>query len=150
MNFTAVLQLNGKSATGIQVPDEIVAELGSSKRPAVVVTINGYAYRSTVARMGGVFMLPVSAEVRAGAGVAAGDELDVQVEPDTEPRTVAVPADLAAVLDADPDLRRAWDALSYTHQREHARAIDEAKAADTRQRRIDKAVTMLRANKPVR
>ncbi|HEY1487507.1 MAG TPA: DUF1905 domain-containing protein, partial [Micromonosporaceae bacterium] len=107
MNFTAVLQLNGKSATGIQVPDEVVAELGAGKRPAVVVTINGYAYRSTVARMGGVFMLPVRAEVRAGAGVAAGEELDVRIELDTEPRTVTAPADLAAALDADADLRRA-------------------------------------------
>lgn len=147
MNFTAVLQLNGKSATGIQVPDEVVAELGAGKRPAVVVTINGYAYRSTVARMGGVFMLPVRAEVRAGAGVAAGEELDVRIELDTEPRTVTAPADLAAALDADADLRRAWDALSFTHQREHVQAIEEAKAADTRQRRIDNAITMLRTRK---
>lgn len=145
MNFTTVLQLNGKSATGIEVPDEVVAELGSGKRPAVVVTINGYVYRSTVARMGGVFMLPVSAEVRAGAGVAAGDEVDVGIELDTEPRTVTVPADLAAALDAEAGLRQAWDALSYTNRREHVRAVEEAKAAQTRQRRIDKAIAMLRA-----
>jgi hypothetical protein len=145
MNFTTVLQLNGKTATGIEVPDTVVAELGSSKRPAVVVTINGYSYRSTVARMGGVFMLPVSAEVRARAGVAAGEEVDVRVELDTEPRTVTVPADLAAALDTDAALRPVWDALSYTLQREHAQAIEGAKAADTRQRRIDKAIAMLRA-----
>ncbi|HEY4460087.1 MAG TPA: YdeI/OmpD-associated family protein [Pseudonocardiaceae bacterium] len=150
MNFTTVLQLNGKTATGIRVPDEVVAELGSGKRPSVVVTINGYSYRSTVASMGGVFMLPVNAEVRAAAGVAAGEEVDVRVELDTEPRTVTVPADLAAALAADADLQRAWDALSYTHQREHARAIEDAKAADTRQRRVDKAIAMLRAKKPAR
>ena len=150
MNFTAVLQLHGKTATGIEVPEDVVAGLGTSKRPAVVVTINGYSYRSTVARMGGVFLLPVNAEVRKGAGVAAGDELDVRVELDTEPRTVTVPEDLGAVLDADAALRRAWDGLSYTHQREHVRAIEEAKAADTRARRIDKAVAMLRAKRQTR
>lgn len=150
MNFTAVLQLNGKSATGIEVPVGVVAELGSSKRPSVVVTINDYRYRSTVARMGGVFMLPVSAEVRAGAGIAAGDELDVRIELDTEPRIVTVPDDLAAALDADAELRRTWDALSYSHQREHVRAVEEAKAADTRKRRIDRAITMVRAkNRPI-
>jgi hypothetical protein len=150
MNFTATLELGGKTATGIEVPDDVVAELGSGKRPAVVVTINGYSYRSTVARMGGRFMVPVSAEVRAGAGVVAGEQVQVRIELDTEPRTVTVPADLAAALDADAELRRAWDALSYTHQREHARAIEDAKAADTRQRRVDKAITMLRSTKRVR
>jgi hypothetical protein len=147
MNFTATLELGDKTATGIEVPDDVVAELGSGKRPAVVVTINGYSYRSTVARMGGRFMVPVSAEARAGAGVAAGEQVQVRIELDTEPRTVTVPADLAVALDADAELRPAWDALSYTHQREHARAIEDAKAADTRQRRIDKAITMLRSTK---
>src|SRR5437867_2874762 len=85
MRFHAVIQLSGKTATGIEVPGEVVAALGPSKRPAVRVTINGYTYPSTVAPLGGAFMLPVSAEVRAQAGVAAGDEVAVDVELDTAP-----------------------------------------------------------------
>lgn len=102
MRFRATVALSGKTATGIVVPDSVVAGLGSSRRPAVHATVNGYTFRSTVARMGGAFMLPVSAEVRAHAGVAAGDEVEVALRLDTEPRTVAVPPDLAAALDAEP------------------------------------------------
>jgi len=117
MRFRAIVQLGGKTATGIQVPPEIVAGLGSSKRPAVRVTINGYTYRSSVATMGGVFMLPVSAEVRASAGVAAGDAVEVEIELDTEPRAVTVPPDFAEALDRDADAKRYFDGLSYTLSR---------------------------------
>ncbi|HUS15572.1 MAG TPA: DUF1905 domain-containing protein, partial [Chloroflexia bacterium] len=79
MQFRAVILQEGKTATGIAVPPEVVAGLGSNKRPAVVATINGYTYRSTVAPLGGVFMLPVSAEVRAAAAIAGGDEVDVDL-----------------------------------------------------------------------
>lgn len=89
MRFRAVIQLGGKTATGIPVPSEIVARLGPSKRPAVRVAINGHTYRSTVAPLGGAFMLPLSAEHRASAGVAAGDEVEVDLERDTAPREVA-------------------------------------------------------------
>src|SRR5579871_5490997 len=112
MRFRTVIQQNGKTATGIQVPPEVVAGLGSSKKPAVTVTIKGYTYRSTVATMGGVFMLPVSAEVRAGAGVAGGDEVDVDLELDIEAREVTVPADFAAALDADVEAKRYFEGLS--------------------------------------
>src|SRR5687767_7437354 len=105
MRFRATLLLGGKTATGIQVPDEIVAGLGSSKRPAVHVTINDYTYRSTVAPMGGAFMLPVSAEVRERAGVAAGDEVEVELQLDTTPREVTVPPDFTEALDRDPEAR---------------------------------------------
>jgi hypothetical protein len=142
MRFRSEVELGGKTATGIVVPDEVVAELGS-KRPAVLVTINGYRYRSTVARMGGKFMLPVSAEVRAGSGVAAGDTVDVEVEPDTEPRTVEVPDDLAAALAAEPAAQAAFAALSYSNQRRHVLAVEGAKAAETRARRVAKTVTEL-------
>jgi Bacteriocin-protection, YdeI or OmpD-Associated/Domain of unknown function (DUF1905) len=143
MRFRAVLELHGKTATGMQVPDEVVAALGSSRRPAVRVTINGYTYRSSVAVMGGVFMLGVSAENRAGAGVAAGDVLDVDLELDTEPREVEVPADLAAALDAEPRARAAYEALTYSNKRALVMSVEGAKTDETRQRRIAKSVTAL-------
>lgn len=140
MRFRTAVELGGKTATGIAVPAEVVARLGSSKRPPVRVTINGHTYRSTVASMGGRFMIPLSTEHRTAAGVAAGDEVDIEIALDTEPRTVTVPPDLAAALDRDPDARRGFDQLSYSNQRRHVLAIESAKTADTRQRRIDKTV----------
>lgn len=142
--FPAILQLHGKTATGIEVPEKIVSELGSGKRPAVRATIAGHQYRTTVAVMGGKFMMPVSADVRAAAAVAAGDEVDVTLELDTEPRTVELPAELAAALTEQPDLKAAFDKLSFSHQREHADAINAAKKPETRQRRVAKALAMLR------
>ena len=144
MRFRATIRLGGKTATGIQVPAEIMESLGSSRRPPVRVTINGHTYRSTVAVMGGQFMLPVSAEQRENAGVAAGDEVDVDIELDTEPREVTVPPDLAEALDGDADAKRFFDGLSYSHKRRHVLAIEDAKTAEPRQRRVAKAVSMLR------
>jgi hypothetical protein len=143
MRFRTVIELGGKTATGMQVPPEIVAALDGGKRPAVRVTVNGYTYRSTVAPMGGAFYLPVAAEVRARSGVAAGDNVDVDVELDTDPRTVEVPADLAAALDAAPAARTAFGALSYSNQRRHVLAVEGAKAAETRARRVAKVVAEL-------
>jgi Domain of unknown function (DUF1905)/Bacteriocin-protection, YdeI or OmpD-Associated len=145
MKFHGRVELNGKTATGIEVPAEVVSGLGAGKRPAVRATVNGFTYRTSVGAMGGRFLLPVSAQIRAGAGVAAGDEVDVDLEVDTEPRTVSVPADLAVALDADPTARRAFDALSYTQQLRYVQPIEDAKAAATRQRRIDKVLSDLRA-----
>ena len=144
MRFHTTILQGDKTATGICIPDEIVAALGTSKRPAVRVTLNGYTYRSTVAVMGGVFMVGVSAEVRKGAGVAGGDEIDVDIELDTEPREVTVPPDFADALDGDADAKRYFERLSYSHKRRHVLAIEDAKTAETRQRRIDKAISMLR------
>jgi hypothetical protein len=141
MRFRTEVELNGKTATGVVVPDDVVTELGG-KRPAVQVTINGYRYRSTVARMGGRYMLPISAEVRAGSGVSAGDVIDVELDPDTEPREVEVPADLAAAL-AGAGAEAAFSALSYTYRKEHVRSVESAKAAATRERRIAKVVADL-------
>ena len=126
MRFRTTLVLNGKTATGIEVPEEIVAALGSGKRPPVRVTI-GKHYRSTVAPMGGQFWLPVSAENRTAAGVAAGEEVDVDVELDTEPRTVIPPPDFADTLRRDAAAGSAFAALSYSHQRRHVLAIEDAK-----------------------
>ena len=144
MRFRTKIELGGKTATGMRVPDEVVASLGGSKRPAVLVTIGGYTYRSTVAVMGGEFMLPVSAEVRSGAGVAAGDEVDADIELDTEPREVTVPPDFSAALDGDAEARRFFDGLSYSNKRRFVLSIEDARTAETRQRRIEKAVNMLR------
>lgn len=104
--FRAALELGGKTATGIPVPDQIVESLGAGRRPPVTVTINGHSYPSTIASMGGRFMLPVSAENRSCAGVSAGDQLDVHIELDTKPRTVDVPADLAEAFGRDAAAKR--------------------------------------------
>jgi hypothetical protein len=144
VRFRATILLAGKTATGIRVPAEVVAALGPSRRPAVRVTIEGHAYRSTVAPTGGEFMLPVSAEHREAAGVAAGDEVDVDLELDTEPRVLEVPADLSAALDGDAGARRRFDGLSYSKKQRFVLPVEQAKTAETRQRRIAKAVEALR------
>lgn len=144
MKFQATIQLNGKTATGIPVPAQVVEGLGSGRRPPVRVTIKGYSYRSTVAPMRGEFLLPVSAAVRERAGVAAGDQVEVELELDTERREVTVPADLAQALDRDPAARRAFDALSYSAQQRVVIPIESAGTAETRSRRVEKAVGDLR------
>ncbi|MEO9255215.1 MAG: YdeI/OmpD-associated family protein, partial [Tepidiformaceae bacterium] len=111
MKFRSVVELGGKTATGISVPAEVVAGLGSTKRPAVTVRLNGHTYRSTIAPMGGAFMLPLSAENRSAAGLAAGDEVEVEVELDNEIREVIVPPDFAQALNADADALRLFESL---------------------------------------
>lgn len=148
MRFRATIEQHGKTATGITIPPEVVESLGSGKRPPVQVTINGYTYRNTVAVMGGAYLVGVSAEHRAGAGVAAGDVVDVDIDLDTTPREVAVPADFAAALDADQAARRTFDALSYSNRSWHVLSIEGAKTHETRQRRIAKSVDALREGRP--
>lgn len=143
MKFSATVQLNGKTATGIEVPRKVVDGLGSGKKPAVTVTIRGYTYRSTIASLDGKFMLPVSAEVREKAGIAAGDKVEVELELDTMPREVIVPSDFRAALDRDAQAKRLFDGLSYSNKRRLVLSIEEAKTAETRQRRIAKAVSTL-------
>ena len=150
MKFRALLQLNGKTATGFEVPPEAVEGLGAGKRPPVKVTINGYTYRNTVAVMGGVYMLGVSAEHRAGANVKAGDVLDVELELDTAPREVAVPPDLQAALDQDSAARKFFEGLSYSQKSWFALWIEGAKKEETRQKRLGEAVAMLREGKAQR
>ena len=144
MRFRTTIVPSGKNTTGIQVPDEVMAALGAGKRPAVTVTVNGYRYRSTVASMGGVAMVSLSAEHRAGAGVAGGDEVEVDLELDTAPREVEVPADLAAALDAEPAARSTFDRLSYSNKSWHVLQVTGAKTDETRQRRIARSVDLLR------
>ena len=143
MRFRATVEPGGKSATGIRVPEEVIAGLGAGKRPPVRVTIGAHTYRTTVAPRGGAFLLSLSAENREAAGVSAGDEVDVGIEVDDRPREVSVPADFASALDADPAARAAFDRLSYSHQLRHVLAIEGTKVAETRQRRIAKAITAL-------
>jgi hypothetical protein len=144
MRFRTTILQGDKTATGIHIPDEVVEALGSGKRPAVRVTINGFTYRSSVAVVSGMFMVGVSAENRAGAGVAGGDEVDVDIELDTAPREVTVPPDFAAALDAEPNARRTFDGLSYSMKSYHVGSIEGAKTDETRQRRIAKSVDTLR------
>lgn len=139
---TVIDQPEARNVTGIIVPPELVESLGKGKRPPVKVTINGYTYRSTVAVMGGKFMLPLSIENRIPAGVKGGDEVDIELTLDTEVRTVDVPDDFAAAL-AAAGKREAFDKLAFTHRKEHVRAILDAKAPETRLRRIEKALSML-------
>ncbi len=143
MRFRTTVLLAGKTATGIRIPPEVVEHLGSGKRPPVRVTINGYTYRSTVAVMGGEFMVGIAAEHRAAAGVAAGNEVDIDIELDSEPREVTVPADLAGALDEEPEARRFFDGLSYSNRRRFVLSVEEAKTPETRQRRITRPVDTL-------
>jgi hypothetical protein len=147
MHFQAVLELAGKTATGFRVPREVVEALGKGKRPPVVVTINGYSYRNTVAVYGDEYLLGVAAEHREAAGVKAGDLLDVDLELDTAPREVEVPPDFAAALDRDPEARRFFDGLSYSNKRRFTLSVDEAKSTETRERRIAKYVEQLHDGK---
>jgi len=143
---TTILQAEGMDATGIVVPDEIVDKLGAGRKPKVSVTLKAYTYRSTVAVMGGKYMLPLAKEHRDAAGVKGGDKVEVSLELDTAPREVEVPKDFAAAL-KKAGLTRDFAALAFTHRKEHVRAIEEAKAAETRLRRIEKAVAMVQAKK---
>jgi hypothetical protein len=145
MEFRSEVILGGKTATGIQVPDEVVEKLGSGKRPAVVVTIGGYTYRTTVAPMGGDFWIPLAAEHREAAGVVAGEDVDVTIELDTAPREVALPDDLSAAM--DDAARTAFDGLAPSHKKEWVRWVEEAKKPETRTARIEKTVAGLRAGK---
>jgi hypothetical protein len=147
MKFTATLILGGKTATGIEVPPEVVTALGAGKRPPVRVTIRNYTYRTTVAPYGGEFYIGLSAEVRQHTGVAAGDEVEVDIELDTEPREVSVPADFQTALNGDPQASAFFDGLSYSNKRRLVLGIEGAKTPETRQRRIEKAINALREKK---
>jgi len=133
---TTVMQAEGLNATGLEIPASAVAALGKGKRPPVIVTLNNYTYRSTVAAYGERFLLPLAQEHRQAAGVQAGDTVEVTLTLDAEPRTVAVPADLAAALAQQPGATDAFAALSYSVRKEHVRQVESAKAAETRTRRI--------------
>jgi hypothetical protein len=147
MRFRAELQRTGGNTTGFAVPDEIVTGLGGGGRPKVVATMNGFTFRSSIAKMGGSYWLGVSAERRAAAGVEGGEVLDVDVELDTAPRAVEVPGDLRAALDADPAAAAFWDTVSVSNQRWHAEQLTSAKTPETRARRLARSLELLRSGK---
>jgi hypothetical protein len=144
MRFRTKILQSGKTAAGIEVPAKVVAALGSSKRPPVRATINGFTYRTSVASMGGKFMLGVPPEFREGAGVAAGDTVDVDLELDTEIREVAIPPDFAAALNRDSEARGFFETLTYSNKRRLVIAIEAIKSPEVRERRIAKTVEQLR------
>jgi hypothetical protein len=148
VKFRTKIEQAGKAATGIRVPDEIVEAMGKGKKPPVRVTINGYSYRSTVATVSGHYMVGVSAENRAGARVAGGDTVDVDIELDSAPRELTVPLDLAKALDREPKARRFFDGLSFSNRQWHVLSVEGAKTDETRQRRIARSVEMLREGRP--
>jgi hypothetical protein len=140
-SFATVLFRDGNN-TGIEVPEAVVAALGRGKRPAVLVEVNGFRFRSTVAPMGGKFLIPFSAARREESGISGGDAVEVTLTVDVEPRTVEVPEDLRAALGA-AGATAAWDALSYSKRKEHARSVTEAKKPETRARRVETVVAKL-------
>jgi hypothetical protein len=147
MKYKAVIRQNGKTATGIPVPPEIVEALGAGKKPPVRVTVNGYTYRTSIATVSGEYMMSLSAENRAAAGVKGGDAVEVTVEVDTQPREVELPPDFAAALEADAEAKRFFEGLSYSNKRRFVLPIQDAKSAETRQRRIEKTIVSLREGK---
>jgi hypothetical protein len=147
VRFSTVLLPRGPAAA-VVLDDEQVAAVGEGKkRFPVVATVNGYTWRTTIVRMGGEFLLGLSRAVRREAGAEAGDRVDVELALDTAERTVEVPEALATALAGDSAARDAFDGLAYTHRKEYARWIDEAKRDETRERRVAKAIEMLRAGK---
>ena len=143
MKFHSIVELGGKTATGIEVPPEIVETLGAGKRPPVTVTVGGHTYRTTVSPMGGRHMLPLSAENRAASGLSAGDEVDVEITLDTAPREMKAPDDLAEALRASPEAEAFFESLSFSHKRSYVDWIVGAKKDETRQRRVAQAVELL-------
>ena len=143
MRFTTTIVLDGNN-TGIEVPSEVMSALGSAKRIPVVVTVGGHSYRSSVEPYKGRLMISLSAANREAAGVSGGDEVEVALEPDTAPREVAVPAELARALDADAEAKARFAGLSYSNQNRIVLSIESAKTDATRLRRIDAALAELR------
>jgi hypothetical protein len=147
IQFRAHLQPRGPAAA-VVLDDAQVAAVGEgAKRFPVVATVNGYTWRTSVARMGGEFLLGLNREVRQGAGVEAGEEVDVTVELDVASRDVEVPQALAVALAADPQVKAAFDRMAFTHRKEYARWVADAKREETRQRRVQQALEMIRSGK---
>lgn len=133
---TTLIQADGKNAVGISIPPDVMAALTPQKRPAVVVTINGYSYRNTIAVFGDVFMVGLSQEHRTASGLKGGDQVEVTLELDLEPRIIPVPDDLAAALAEKPGATAMFDALATSRRKEFVRQVEDAKTQETRDRRI--------------
>lgn len=144
MRFRAELKSTGKTTAGFEVPEEVVERLGGGGHPKVSVTVDGFTFRTSIAKMGGRFLLGVSVERRAQSGIEPGQVFDVDVALDTAPREVEVPDDLAAALAADVRAKKFWDTLSHSKQSWHVDQVTSAKKAETRTARVEKSVAMLR------
>ena len=142
--FRATIQQTGKTACGIEVPEAVVTGLGGNKRPAVVVTLDGYTYRSTVAPMSGGWWVGVNSDHREASGLRAGDEVQVTLELDTAPRELEIPPELAAALDADPQARSFFDGLSYSNKRVFTLSVEGTNNPETKARRVEKAIALMR------
>ncbi|MBP1995389.1 YdeI/OmpD-associated family protein [Paenibacillus eucommiae] len=140
---TAIMKAQGKNATGISVPNEVIAALGGQKKPSVTVSLNGYTYRSTVAVMGNEFLIPLSAAHREASGLSAGEQVEVTLELDLEPRTVEIPNDLMTALSAQEGAIEAFEALAFSKRKEFVRQVNDAKTQETRERRIMGVVAKL-------
>ncbi|MFI5691334.1 YdeI/OmpD-associated family protein [Kribbella sp. NPDC051586] len=148
MKFTAELLSTGTNTAGFEVPESVVEALGGGGRPKVSVTVEGFTFRTSIARMGGRYLLGFSAERRAEAGVAAGEVLEVEVSLDTAPRELEVPEPLAAALAADAKAQAFWETLSYSNRQWHVLQVTSAKTDATRERRVEKSIGMLREGRP--
>jgi uncharacterized protein YdeI (YjbR/CyaY-like superfamily) len=144
---TTLKQAEGSTATGIVIPDDVLAALDAGKKPSVKMVVNGYAYRSTVATINGDYMVGFSSDHRAASGIKGGDPIEVSIEVDTEPRTVELPADFAAALKADKQAQATFDKLSNSLKGYHVTQVTGAKTDETRQRRIEKSVATLHSGK---
>ena len=147
MKFQGTVELGGKTATGVQIPDDVVEALGGGKRAAVRITIGGHSYPTTIATMGGRFLVPLSAENRTAAGVVAGDVVEVEIVVDAAPREVTIPADLAAALAQNVQARQFFDTLAFTHRKEWVRWIEDSKKPETRATRLSRTIDGLAAGK---
>lgn len=148
MKFHTTILQGDKTATGIQIPDDVIAALGAGKKPPVTMIVNGYTYRSTVATVDGRFMVGFNADHRTASGLGGGDEVEVEIEVDTQPRTVELPPDLAAALDADAKAKATFEKLSNSLKGYHVSQVTGAKTDETRQRRIEKSIAVLREGRP--
>ena len=144
---TKIKQAEGSTATGIEIPDDVLAALGAGKKPPVKLTVNGYAYRSTVATVDGRFMVGFSADHRKASGLAGGDAVEVEIELDTQPRIVELPADFQAALDSDAKAKATFDKLSNSLKGYHVSQVTGAKTDETRERRIAKSIATLHEGK---
>ena len=145
VTFQTTLISGGGNTTGIEIPEDVVLGLGRGKRVPVIVTVNGYTYRNTIAFMGGQYLVGVSAAHREASGLKAGDPIEVTLEVDDAPRVMEVPPELAAAFESDPAAAEAWAKLSYSRQRQLAEPIADAKSPDAKARRVEKALEALRA-----
>ncbi|MHC1784411.1 MAG: YdeI/OmpD-associated family protein [Anaerolineaceae bacterium] len=145
--FRTNIKGDAAGPTGIEVPAAVISALGPKKNPPVILSLSGYSYRSTVAVMDDAFMVPLSKAHREAAGVKAGEIVEVEIELDVEPRSVEVPEDLAEALAGTPGAREAFDRLAPSMRKEFVRQVTEAKAPETRRRRIEGVAAKMAAVK---